>query len=120
MTVRPGDNITLYCDCRPSTGVYIVWFRNCSHEKQPALVMNSFILGKWDSLQLPPRYKLMKNVSSESYDLLIMDVSGSDEGFYYCGTKEVKLKDTKQLTEDIYSYSNVTAKLTLCKYFCLN
>ncbi|XP_047435220.1 uncharacterized protein LOC125004572 isoform X5 [Mugil cephalus] len=41
VTVRPGDNVTLYCDCRPSRGEYIVWFRNCSHEYQPTLVLDS-------------------------------------------------------------------------------
>ncbi|XP_047432031.1 uncharacterized protein LOC125000541 isoform X4 [Mugil cephalus] len=41
VTVRPGDNITLYCDCRPSRGEHIVWFRNCSHEYQPTLVLDS-------------------------------------------------------------------------------
>lgn len=27
MAIRPGENITLHCDCKSSVGVYIVWYR---------------------------------------------------------------------------------------------
>ena len=113
VTVGPGDNITLYCDCKPSAGVFIVWFRNCSHENQPSLVLNVLDLNDWNNFLIPARYKFVKNYSSDSYDLLIMNVSGSDEGLYYCGTKEKKVEVS---TEDIiYSYSKITTKIKLGK-----
>ncbi|XP_061586260.1 uncharacterized protein LOC133451306 [Cololabis saira] len=117
MTVQPGDNITLYCDCKLSTGISIVWFRNCSHENQPPLVItfhsfySSYALGNPTKL---PRFDFVKNSSSDSYDLLIMNASASDEGSYYCGTRGMKLVGEKQLTKkDIYVYSNVTTKITV-------
>ena len=41
LTVGPGENVTVFCDCKPSTGVHIVWFRNCSHENQPTFVLET-------------------------------------------------------------------------------
>ncbi|CAK6953559.1 hypothetical protein KUCAC02_016153 [Scomber scombrus] len=91
VTVRPGQNVTLYCDCKPSTGIFIVWYRNCSHEnlvprtkydkgdainKDHTAIMNPF-----------PHFHLVKNQSTESYDLLIKNITDSDEGLYYCGTE---------------------------------
>uniref|UniRef100_A0A3Q3EKX4 Ig-like domain-containing protein n=1 Tax=Labrus bergylta TaxID=56723 RepID=A0A3Q3EKX4_9LABR len=81
VTVRPGDNITLYCDCKRSTGVYIMWYRNCSHENQPSLVLKRNT-GSWTE-SLPPNFHLLKNQSSDSYDLLILNITESDEGLYY-------------------------------------
>jgi len=86
VTVRPGDNITLHCDCKLSTGTYTVWFRNCSHENQPTLVLNAKPDEMWKHFQEYSRYEFMKNSSSDSYDLLIVNVTESDEGIYYCGT----------------------------------
>ncbi|CAG5938935.1 unnamed protein product [Menidia menidia] len=108
VTARPGENITLYCDCNKSTGVYIVWFRNCSHENQPTLVLNSRL--SWS--QQCPRFIFIKN--STSYDLLITNITDSDEGVYYCGTKETKVEEIKKITSrDIYRYSNITTRLTV-------
>ncbi|XP_038143065.1 uncharacterized protein LOC119784876 isoform X2 [Cyprinodon tularosa] len=105
--VRPGDNITLYCDCRPSTGVYIVWYRNCSHQHQPTLVMEtlkSFILEKEN---LHRHFKFLKNQSSDSYDLQIINVTDSDEGLYYCGTFEIKVE------KNVYVYGNISTRIKL-------
>ncbi|XP_061586280.1 uncharacterized protein LOC133451328 [Cololabis saira] len=110
VTVKPGDNITLYCDCKVSTGVYIAWFRNCSHEKQPRLVLNVFSRGDWNNCQKPPRYEFVNNSSSDSHDLLIMNISDSDEGLYYCGTKEERVEE--KLTENIiYNYGYITTRI---------
>ncbi|XP_018551101.1 uncharacterized protein LOC108896443 [Lates calcarifer] len=101
VTVRPGDNVTLYCDCKLSRGVYILWYRTCSHENQPALVLKAS--------QTFPRFQFLKNHSSESYDLLIMNITDSDEGLYYCGTEQMKVEDEKYITsKNVYSYGNVT------------
>ncbi|XP_065813436.1 uncharacterized protein [Labrus bergylta] len=110
VTVRPGDNVTLYCDCKTSTGVYIVWYRNCSHENQPSLVLKvKNILTQ----NLPPNFHFLKNQSSESYDLLILNITESDEGLYYCGTEEPRLEDKENITSRYiyYSYSNITRRI---------
>ena len=118
--VKPGVNITLYCDCKASTEVFVVWFRNCSHENQPSLVLNSKPQD-WANPQKLPRFEFVKNDSSASYDLSIMNVSGSDEGFYYCGTEDLKKYGKGYSTEKrIYSYSNITTRVTVGKHFCLN
>uniref|UniRef100_A0A3Q3EKZ4 Ig-like domain-containing protein n=1 Tax=Labrus bergylta TaxID=56723 RepID=A0A3Q3EKZ4_9LABR len=110
VTVRPGDNITLYCDCKRSTGVYIMWYRNCSHENQPSLVLKRNT-GSWTE-SLPPNFHLLKNQSSDSYDLLILNITESDEGLYYCGTEEPKIFTTATATSQQESYSVST--LYLC------
>ncbi|XP_065814159.1 uncharacterized protein [Labrus bergylta] len=110
VTVRPGDNIILYCDCKTSTGVYIVWYRNCSHENQPSLVLKVKNILKQN---LPPNFHFLKNQSSESYDLLILNITESDEGLYYCGTEEPKVEDKENITSRYiyYSYSNITRRI---------
>ncbi|XP_038132665.1 uncharacterized protein LOC119777739 [Cyprinodon tularosa] len=107
--VRPGDNITLYCDCRPSTVVYIVWFRNCSHQHQPTLVMETHKSFS-ERENLYPRFKFLKNQSSDSYDLLIINVTDSDEGLYYCGTIEQKVE------KNVYIYGNISTRITLYQW----
>ncbi|XP_038160616.1 uncharacterized protein LOC119796221 isoform X2 [Cyprinodon tularosa] len=108
--VRPGDNITLYCDCRSSTGVYIVWFRNCSHQHQPTLEVKT--INKDNILEKAhPRFTFLKNQSSDSYDLLIINVTDSDEGLYYCGTIEPKG------IENVYVYGNITTRIKLWSGF---
>ncbi|KAK1885814.1 Protein sidekick like [Dissostichus eleginoides] len=88
-TVRPGENITLYCDCKLSTGVYIVWYRNCSHENQPSLVLDR-----------------------NSYDLLIINITETDEGLYYCGTEQLKVEKEEHITRrHLYKYGNISTKI---------
>ena len=115
VTVRPGDNITLYCDCKLSTGIFIVWYRNCSHENQPSLVLRTKI--KRDATDkeytnfLNPftRFHLVENESSDSYDLLIMNITDSDEGLYYCGTEQIKVEDKTTISDrNVYAYGTVT------------
>uniref|UniRef100_A0A3Q2EBQ5 Ig-like domain-containing protein n=1 Tax=Cyprinodon variegatus TaxID=28743 RepID=A0A3Q2EBQ5_CYPVA len=122
--VRPGDNITLYCDCTRSTGVHIVWFRNCSHEHQPTLVVKT--VGDIEYVKerenLFPHFKFLKNESSNSYDLLIINVTGSDEGRYYCGTTEPKVEkdeNMKHFMKNVYIYGNITTRITVSVYIKL-
>ncbi|XP_029950302.1 uncharacterized protein LOC115390542 [Salarias fasciatus] len=103
VTVTRGDNITLYCDCELKTGVYIVWYRNCSHENQPTLIMglrSNSQIGKWeDNINgYFNRFKLVKNDSSNTYDLLITNITDSEEGLYYCGTENTEVKDEEHIT----------------------
>ncbi|XP_041790169.1 uncharacterized protein LOC121604660 [Chelmon rostratus] len=119
VTVRAGDNITLHCDCKLSTGVYIVWYRNCSHENQPALVfrkkLGSLKGANADasySLRIFPRFRFVRNFSSESYDLLIENITDVDEGLYYCGTEHRKVEDQNCITiRHDYRYGNVTTRI---------
>uniref|UniRef100_A0A671XFY7 Ig-like domain-containing protein n=1 Tax=Sparus aurata TaxID=8175 RepID=A0A671XFY7_SPAAU len=114
VSVRPGDNITLYCDCKKSTGVYIVWYRNCSHENQPP-----FILKTKDTrnLEIFPRFMFVENTSSNSFDLLIMNVTESDEGIYYCGTQHEKVEERDHIgSKTDYRFGNITTRIILSKY----
>ncbi|XP_061586269.1 uncharacterized protein LOC133451316 isoform X1 [Cololabis saira] len=113
VSVGHGDNITLYCDCKLDTGVYIVWFRNCSHENQPTLFLN-VKPNDWVETQLSLHFKFLRNSSSNSYDLSIINITHSDEGSYYCGTKELKKEEKEYLTEKtIYRYSDITSRVTV-------
>ncbi|KAL3996402.1 Rho guanine nucleotide exchange factor 25 [Sarotherodon galilaeus] len=89
LTVRSGDNITLYCNCKTSSKEFLVWYRNCTHENQPSLVLK-LEEDSWkpttDQATLVnslSRFHFVKNQSSGSYDLLIINISYSDEGLYY-------------------------------------
>ncbi|XP_074487514.1 uncharacterized protein LOC141765350 [Sebastes fasciatus] len=123
-TVRRGDNITLYCDCKSSNGVYIVWYRNCSHENQPSLVLEvkhrSSVVNEANFiLTILPRFELVRNFSSVSYDLLITNITESDEGIYYCGTVQTRVEDKEYITRrDVYSYGNLTTRILFDSSSC--
>ncbi|XP_039469144.1 uncharacterized protein LOC116326013 isoform X1 [Oreochromis aureus] len=117
--VSPGDNITLHCDCQRSSGKFIAWFRNCSHENQPSLILRtnykydpSYLEDKVNILNPFPRLHLVENQSSDSYDLLIMNTTDSDEGLYYCGTEQKEV-DTTFSQKYIYKYGNITTRILL-------
>lgn len=126
VTVRPGDNITLYCDCQLSLGVYIVWYRNCSHENQPPLVLkvdrSLSTLGynpasDTKDPQNFPRFQFVRNSSSNSYDLLIMNITDSDEGIYYCGSEQRTVEDKELIgRQTLYRNGNVTTRILISKY----
>ncbi|KAL3996403.1 (N-Acetylneuraminyl)-galactosylglucosylceramide N-acetylgalactosaminyltransferase [Sarotherodon galilaeus] len=128
MRVRPGENITLYCDCKSSVGVYIVWYRTCSHEKQPSLVLRTQLDRRcpdshsdrqsafFNLLNPFSDFHLVKNNLSQSYDLLITNITETDEGLYYCGTEHPKVKDEgKIIQEYVHTYSNITTNVLLHK-----
>ena len=121
VSVRPGDNITLYCDCRKSTGVYIVWYRNCSHENQPPFLIKMRD-GKNDRiLNIHPRFKFVDNTSSNSYDLIIMNITESDEGIYYCGTEHTKVEERDHIgLRTDYKFGNIKTRIILSKYCIVN
>ncbi|KAK6324506.1 hypothetical protein J4Q44_G00038480 [Coregonus suidteri] len=116
LRVRPGDNITLYCDCNITTGVYIMWYRNCSHKYQPPLVISTTI---WHNNPFPG-YNVVWNPSNNSYDLLIENITGSDLGLYYCGTMETNVEKMEDdggkgflKQKGVYHYGNITTRISL-------
>ncbi|XP_016375450.1 uncharacterized protein LOC107714194 [Sinocyclocheilus rhinocerous] len=112
MKVRPGDNITLYCDRSLTYGSLIVWIRNCSHENQPSLIID---FTRW-GLEIFQRFSSIYNRYSNSYDLHITNISVSDLGQYYCAEKENKVnKDEKGIisSSEVYYYGNRTTRLSL-------
>uniref|UniRef100_A0A671QPZ9 Ig-like domain-containing protein n=1 Tax=Sinocyclocheilus anshuiensis TaxID=1608454 RepID=A0A671QPZ9_9TELE len=112
MRVKAGDSITLYCDCVIPLGSLIVWLRNCSHEHQPSLLIDSSKIFK----EKFPRFSFVLNSSRNSYDLHITNVSVSDEGMYYCAKREKKIsKDVNGIINDQfeYEYGNKTTRLSV-------
>ncbi|KAL7841135.1 hypothetical protein SRHO_G00248260 [Serrasalmus rhombeus] len=118
MRVRPGDDVTLYSDCVWKT----VWFRNCSHDHQPPLIMSSAAQRNHaviynDLGQNPlPRYFFKWNSSSQTHDLLVKNVSESDLGLYYCALQEKKITEDKTgrgAQKDVFHYGNRTTRLSL-------
>ncbi|XP_016360008.1 uncharacterized protein LOC107702264 [Sinocyclocheilus anshuiensis] len=112
MNVRPGDNITLYCDRSLTYGSLIVWIRNFSHENQPSLIID---FTKWE-LKIFQRFSSIYNRYSNSYDLHITNISVSDLGLYYCAEQENKVnKDENGIisSSNVYYYGNRTTRLSL-------
>ncbi|XP_056443404.1 uncharacterized protein LOC130380276 isoform X2 [Gadus chalcogrammus] len=115
LTVRPGENVTLYCDCNQTTNVNIVWYRNCSHENQPTLSLNwkDRAEGIFDYGEDGGNFfhlNMMFNDSSNSYDLLIKNINDSHLGLYYCGTEELNgEKGNKK--EYIYTYGKIITRI---------
>ncbi|CAL8329657.1 unnamed protein product [Lota lota] len=115
LTVRPGENVTLYCDCKLSPHENIVWLRNCSHENQPTLTLNwkDRDLGIFDygeNVDNLSHLNMMWNESANSYNLLIKNITDSHLGLYYCGTE--KLNGTKRETNYVYTYGNITTRIS--------
>ena len=107
LTVRPGENVTLYCDCKRSPGENIVWYRKCSHENQPLFILT------WNSGYRSPHLNVMWNNFSQSYTLLITNITDSQLGLYYCQTKEQYVIDQDQ--EYKQRYGNVTTRISFGK-----
>ncbi|KAL7856263.1 hypothetical protein AOLI_G00198670 [Acnodon oligacanthus] len=112
MRVRPGDDVTLYSDCVWKTGFNAVWFRNCSHDRQPPLIVSTmdFLHGP------PPHYSFVWNPSNQTHDLVVKNISESDLGLYYCALQERKvMKEEKGIIfhEDVYHYGNRSTRLAL-------
>ncbi|KAI4873142.1 hypothetical protein NFI96_025289 [Prochilodus magdalenae] len=100
--VRPGDDVTLYCDCVVGQRSELAWFRNCSDESHPPLLLTS-------SSESLPRYGFVRNSSSKSYDLFVKNVMAKDLGLYYCARRE---KDLHRNTTG-YRYGNLTTRILL-------
>ncbi|ROI15989.1 hypothetical protein DPX16_14201 [Anabarilius grahami] len=111
MKVRPGDNITLYCDRSLTHGSIIVWIRNCSHENQPSLEID---FTKWGQ-EIFQHFSSLHDRSSNSYDLHITNISVSDLGLYYCAEVENKVNYEKGIiySSKVYYYGNRKTRLSL-------
>ncbi|KAK0136673.1 hypothetical protein N1851_027146 [Merluccius polli] len=115
LTVRPGENVTLYCDCKLSTGKRIVWYRNCSHDNQPTFTLkwNSVDHDNEDNGDHSSHLHLVWNDSSNSFNLLIKNITDSHLGLYYCGTEEVAVIDEDKVSSKyIHTYGNVTTRIS--------
>uniref|UniRef100_A0A8C7KA77 Ig-like domain-containing protein n=1 Tax=Oncorhynchus kisutch TaxID=8019 RepID=A0A8C7KA77_ONCKI len=125
LRVRPGDNITLYCDCIITTGVYIIWYRNCSHKYQPPLVISIYnvyqnLQEMSDNSNRFPGYNVLWNPSNKSYDLLIENITESDLGLYYCGTRlSWEERQRMQLILNVPSETNLNSS-NVSSNSCLN
>ncbi|XP_042170277.1 uncharacterized protein LOC112240942 isoform X1 [Oncorhynchus tshawytscha] len=113
LRVRPGDNITLYSNCRTTSEMYTVWFRNCSHEHQPPLVITYYNRLSSHFLNPLPRYTMFWNHYNMSYDLLIENITESDLGLYYCGTIERNMENEQRIEQtNVYHYGHVMRRLS--------
>ncbi|XP_030209374.1 uncharacterized protein LOC115541677 [Gadus morhua] len=117
LTVRPGENVTLYCDCKLATKENFVWYRNCSHENQPTLSLNweDRYQGIFDHGKDGRNFfhlNMMRNDSSNSYDLLIKNITDSHLGLYYCGT-ETKILKKGNKAKSIYTYGKIITRILL-------
>lgn len=118
LRVRPGDNATLYCDEENKKDT--LWYRNCSHEHQPRLVISVLDISKKMNLNRNPfpRFSPSWNPSNEAWDLVIENVSESDLGLYYCGTMEIQVYEATGgpiVDKEVYSYGHVITKLSFGK-----
>ena len=119
LTVRPGQNVTLYCDCKLTPGVNLVWYRNCSHENQPTLSLNwknrdEGIFGYGRDGGNFFHLNIIGNASSNSYDLLIKNITDSHLGLYYCGTEKLNgEKGNKK--ESLYTYGKIITRILFGK-----
>ncbi|CAB1327143.1 unnamed protein product [Coregonus sp. 'balchen'] len=116
VTQRPSYSLTV--TIRPSD--HQMDRLNCSHKYQPPLVISTTI---WHNPF--PGYNVVWNPSNNSYDLLIENITGSDLGLYYCGTKETNVveegkggitqKGETTLIEqkEVYHYGNITTRISL-------
>ncbi|XP_076151984.1 uncharacterized protein LOC143135141 [Alosa pseudoharengus] len=120
LTIKPGNNVTLYCDCIWTKGAQTYWYRNCSHYRQPSFVMSTQEAIK--DIDKLSTYEFKWNTTSQSHDLLIKNITESELGLYYCSVGMSKVIDTtvnhQKVTNGIiqqkvsYSYGNITYKLS--------
>ncbi|XP_063739382.1 uncharacterized protein LOC134864380 isoform X2 [Eleginops maclovinus] len=53
-----------------------------------------------------------RNFSSDSYDLLIINITETDEGLYYCGTDELRVDNKENITsKHVYTYGNISTRI---------
>ncbi|KAK9540135.1 hypothetical protein VZT92_002604 [Zoarces viviparus] len=59
-----------------------------------------------------PRFHFVRNYSSDSYDLMIINITDSDEGLYYCGTEQKTVEDAKYInSKTVYRYGNISTRI---------
>ncbi|KAI5630464.1 hypothetical protein C0J50_7626, partial [Silurus asotus] len=116
MRVRREDDVTLYSDCVWKSGFYPVWFRNCSHQNQPRfMISNSDLMNEAFT-----HYSLVFNKSINTFDLLIKNVTESDDGLYYCAIHETQVTEINGviIRNDVYHYGNRSTRLSLLEESC--
>ncbi|XP_030207878.1 uncharacterized protein LOC115540588 isoform X1 [Gadus morhua] len=117
-TVRPGENVSLQCDCKLSSGETIVWFRNCSHENQPTLTLKwkNRDHGTFDYVENERHFSHLNmkwNDSSKLYTLLIKNITDSHLGLYYCGSEKTIVIDGDKIVQKYISrYGNLTTRIS--------
>ncbi|XP_076878666.1 uncharacterized protein LOC143527376 [Brachyhypopomus gauderio] len=109
LRVRRGDNATLYCDCKISSRASTTWFRNCSHDHQPPLIILKTPL--LTDHQRSSRFHFVYNVSTHSHNLVVEKVTEQDLGWYYCA-KHIKKLLVDQAQPDIRSDFHFGAQIT--------
>ncbi|KAL6467219.1 hypothetical protein MHYP_G00250230 [Metynnis hypsauchen] len=112
MRVKPGDDVTIYCDCTRRNRLKIAWLRNCTHKQQPPLM----ILSEDMKPNALPRYSLEWNKPNQTYDLLVKNITESDLGLYYCALHEKSFTIYKKgvtCSNDVLHYGNRTTFLSL-------
>ncbi|XP_062410559.1 uncharacterized protein LOC134101022 [Sardina pilchardus] len=113
LTVKPGNYITLYCDCILTSGSLMNWHRNCSHYRQPSFVISTEYLIRENDNPLN-KYQFKWNSTSQSHDLLIKNITESELGVYYCSVAIPKVIDTTVIHQTFSQcYGNITYKLSL-------
>ncbi|KAI4873143.1 hypothetical protein NFI96_025290 [Prochilodus magdalenae] len=100
MRVKPGDNATIYCDCPRRTRYTVIWLRKSSHKVEPSLI-------RFTEASELPRYSFKWNSSSQTYDLLVENITESDLGLYYCA-----LNTSGGRLPDVYYEGNRTTFLS--------
>lgn len=107
--VRPGDNATLLCDREIVGGQDTHWVKICSSQIQPPLIVSAQL-----TLLLPiPRFSVLWNNASKSYDLMIENITDSDLGLFYCATVEKQLIEHDRLPfeKEVYHTGDTLTKL---------
>ncbi|KAM9449854.1 uncharacterized protein Hap1MRO34_022322 [Clarias gariepinus] len=117
MRVRRGDDVTLYSDCVSDSGFITVWFRNCSEKDHPRIMISLADLVNGELLGGDlTRYSFLLNKSTNAYDLLIKNITESDQGLYYCALTEQKFSgNNKDILNrlDVYHYGNRVNRLSV-------
>ncbi|KAI4876279.1 hypothetical protein NFI96_030540 [Prochilodus magdalenae] len=106
--VKPGDNVTIYCDRTQQGKLKIVWIIKPSNEQQPPLIHLT-------EDTTPPHYSRVWNNSKGTYDLLVKNITESDLGLYYCALHEIKFtrgSNGERVREDVYHEGNRTTFLS--------
>ncbi|XP_030207837.1 uncharacterized protein LOC115540565 isoform X2 [Gadus morhua] len=110
--VRPGETVTVPCDCKLSSGETIVWYRNCSHENQPPLILTMQELEENKDSKLS-NLSGMWNHSSKTSTLLITNISDTHLGLYYCRIEKQSRKEQDQNdTKYKHRCGNVTTRIS--------
>lgn len=115
-TLRPGGNITLHCDLKFSRGIYILWYRQCMPRKRFNFIHyrrnENIIWDSWENRNPFPNLKYVKNSSTDTYDLVIMNITDLDECLYYCGTK--RPNGDNSVT---YTFGNIITRIIISTFF---